>query len=195
MPLTDLLANQGLVLAARLIVATVFLLAAMAKLTQRPTFAADVLQYRLLPRPLGHAYAFALPWIELIVAAALFLGVLVPIGASLALILVFSFAVAVVSALARRLNLECSCFGLLYRERVGRQTLIRDGILALLCVEIVSFNNGRFDFTSIMTNPSSITNIVVIVLVIFTLLTSVILFVRSTEGRSRSHSEARQVLS
>ena len=42
------------------------------------------------------------------------------------------FMLAIGVAMIRRQNLNCSCFGLLYRERVGWGTQIRDGILVIL---------------------------------------------------------------
>ena len=137
-------ASQGFVLFARLLVASVFLMAGAAKLAQRQTFARDVQQYRLLPSVLARGYAFVLPWVELLVAVSLFSGVLARAAAGLALLLLLSFVFAVTSAMKRRLNLTCQCFGLLYRERVGSATLARDGILALLAVEVAAFDRGRF---------------------------------------------------
>lgn len=145
--------GQWLVLCARLLVAAVFLMAALTKIPRRQGFATDVLNYRLLPPQVARVYAYALPWLELAVATLLLGGILIPVAAGLALLLVVSFLVAVASAMARGLALDCSCFGLLYRERVGWPVLARDGLLALLIVAILLFDSGRFALPTVLSPP------------------------------------------
>ena len=40
-------------------------------------------------------------------------------------------------------NLECGCFGLLYRERIGMSTLARDTVLMGLSVVLVVFGSNH----------------------------------------------------
>lgn len=180
-----LLSNQGFVLVARLLVASVFVMAGAAKLPQRQTFADDIRQYRLLPNALARGYAFVLPWIELLVAASLFSGVLARAGAGLALLLLFSFLVAVGSAIARHLNLNCQCFGLLYRERVGSATLARDGILALLAAEVAVFGSGRFALPAVVAGlprPSDVSALVCTIVVFAASSTAALIAIRPPRG-------------
>ena len=44
--------------------------------------------------------------------------------------------IAVGVAMLRKQNLTCSCFGLLYRERVGWKTQIRDSVLLLMSLTV-----------------------------------------------------------
>jgi len=142
--------GQGFVLFARLALAAVFLMAGVAKLPQLYTFAVDVQKYRLLPSALARGYALTLPWLELVVAVSLFSGILAPTGAALALLLLLSFLVAVATAMVRRFDLNCQCFGLLYRERVGLSTLLRDGTLVLLALYVLTFDRGRFALPAVV---------------------------------------------
>lgn len=130
--------------AARLSLASVLLMAAITKLPRFRQHIVDIQQYRLLPNWLATAYATVLPWLELGAAVALFAGVWTTVGAGLALILLTSFLVAVAAAMKRGLDVTCSCFGLLYRERVGWRTLIRDAVLATLALIVLLFDNSRF---------------------------------------------------
>ena len=109
----------ALALLARLVLAAVFLMSALTKLSAPGRFAEDLRQYRILPKPLSTVFAWSLPFIELSAALLLIGGFLVT-WASLAVVaMLLSFMLAVGIAMARGDSLSCSCFGLLYRERVG----------------------------------------------------------------------------
>ncbi len=99
--------------AARLLVATVLLVAATPKLLDPAGFAVAVANYRLLSPPANYAVALGLPWIECLVALGLLFSPaaarrgawLLGIGLS-----VLFFGV-VASAWARGLDIACGCFG------------------------------------------------------------------------------------
>lgn len=114
----------ALVLSARLILGAVFLMSAIAKLVGPRQFAKDVQQYRMLPRPLASAFGYVLPYVELVTALLLLTGFYSNWAALTVAAMLVSFMVAVGVAMVRKLNLSCSCFGLLYRERVGWSTQI-----------------------------------------------------------------------
>ena len=64
-----------------------------------------------------------------------------------------SFMIAVGIAMGRKLNLNCSCFGLLYRERVGWSTQIRDGILLAMALLIVFGGTGDLTLMNMLAEP------------------------------------------
>jgi len=74
----------------------------------------------------------------------------VGVGAGIALVLLLSFMIAVASAMLRHLDLDCSCFGLLYRERIGWSVLARDGILAGLALGALLVESGRFALPTVV---------------------------------------------
>lgn len=119
-------------LVLRLIIAGVFAYAAVPKLIDPATFAADIENYRLLPENLlGHVALFV-PALELVVAAAL-LWPRYQRGASLiatGLLLVFSAAMA--QARMRGIDLSCGCFGAAFESKVSWWTVARSGGLAVL---------------------------------------------------------------
>ena len=61
--------------------------------------------------------------------------------ASLAVVaMLLSFMLAVGIAMARGDSLSCACFGLLYRERVGWPTQLRDGALLAMALFVLLFD-------------------------------------------------------
>jgi uncharacterized membrane protein YphA (DoxX/SURF4 family) len=96
---------------ARVVLAGVFAAAALPKIADPATFATDIVNYRLLPEAATALPAIVLPWIELTAALAVLWprsarGAAVLIGA-----LLLAFIAALLSAIARGLDIECGCFG------------------------------------------------------------------------------------
>lgn len=117
---------------AALIVAIVFVFAAVPKLLEPGSFAADILNYRVLPEPLvGHAALFV-PAFELSVA----LGLLWPRyqrgAALLAALMLVVFAGAMAQARVRGIDLSCGCFGAAFESKVSWWTVTRSSLLALI---------------------------------------------------------------
>lgn len=118
-------------LAIRLGAAAIWLVAGAAKVGGLDTFHAQVDQYRLLPHALEAPFAYALPFVELLVGLYLLVGLLTRGAAILGCVLMVLFLVAQVQAWARGLSLDCGCFGSLTHERVGLATVLRDVGLGL----------------------------------------------------------------
>lgn len=136
------LGHPVLTVAARVVLGTVFLMAGLAKMRLGRAFIGDVRQYRILPGPLAAAYALAVPWLEVGSALLLLTGFWMRLGAAVILALLATFVLATALAMARRMNLTCSCFGLLYRERVGVGTVSRDLVLVGLAAQILLGEGG-----------------------------------------------------
>ena len=145
-----------LLLLARLFLGAVFLMSAVPKLASPRQFARDVEGYGILRGPPATAFAWALPFVELGAALLLLTG-FYPTWASLvvsAMLLIFMIAVGI--AMARRLSLSCSCFGLLYRERVGWSTQVRDVVLLALAVFVLSGDHTSWTIIHMLTNVDRI---------------------------------------
>ena len=147
-------------LAVRLILGAVFLMSAVPKLAAPRQFANDVQQYRMLPRPLASAFGYALPYAELAAATLLLAGFYTEWAALGVAVMLVVFMVAVGVAMARKLNLTCSCFGLLYRERVGWSTQIRDAILLAAALFILVAENGGPTIADMIAEPGKLSNAV-----------------------------------
>jgi putative oxidoreductase len=130
-----LLRHPGLVMAAQLGIAVVFLAAALGKIGDTGTFARQIHHFRLLPFGLENTLAITLPWIELVAALALLLRFRPRAGAVITAGLMGLFVFVVASAVARGLDIECGCFGTSDAGRVGTAKLIENvGLLALALV-------------------------------------------------------------
>jgi uncharacterized membrane protein YphA (DoxX/SURF4 family)/peroxiredoxin len=116
-------------LAARLVLAAVFLLAGSTKLID-PFGTRKALRDFGMPAVLARPLVLLLPLLELVVAAALIPASLVWYGAWGALTLLALFLLAVGVAMARGRKPDCHCFGQIHSAPVGWQTLVRNVVLA-----------------------------------------------------------------
>jgi peroxiredoxin len=123
--------------AARLLLAAVFLLAGATKLID-PFGTRKALRDFGVPAVLARPLVLLLPLLELVVAAALIPAGLVWYGAWGALGLLVLFLLAVGVAMARGRKPDCHCFGQLHSAPVGRTTLIRNAVLAACAGWLIS---------------------------------------------------------
>jgi uncharacterized membrane protein YphA (DoxX/SURF4 family) len=128
-----------LALAARLYLASVFLLACVHKIADPRAFAVDVATYQILPLWAVNAVALWLPWVELAAALSLALGLRVRAGAWLVSLMMAVFLLAIGSALARGLDLSCGCFASqgAAEDPISWKTLARDGAWLLLALYVL----------------------------------------------------------
>ena len=127
--------------AARLALAVVFTLAAVAKLADRARSEEAVANLGI-PDRLTPAVASLLPVAELSVAALLVPSSTASFGAvgAAALLVVFSLVVALNLKAGNTPN--CHCFGQLGAKRIGPSTLVRNGLLAGLAVLVLAGGPG-----------------------------------------------------
>jgi len=123
--------RRRLVAVARALVALALALAGAVKVADPAVFAADIGHYRLVPPLLAGVLALYLPYLELLIAA----GLWVPAwrrGAQWAAAgLLLGFSAALVSVLARDIDLACGCYGASFESSAG-WALARN--VALLCL-------------------------------------------------------------
>ena len=98
-------------LVARLAVAAVLVVAAIAKLRDPQAFAQDIANYRMLPASMVPLAAAALPGVEIVLGAALALGIWTRGAGVASTALLALFTIAIGAALVRGIDIECGCFG------------------------------------------------------------------------------------
>lgn len=125
------------VLVARLLLGGLLIYAGAIKLPDGSQFAEAIANYRLLPAQANQLLAILLPWTEVLVGLLLIFGVWVRASALLALLMFLAFTAAVISALARGLDIDCGCFGTDTATRVGLHTLLIEAAGILLAVYLV----------------------------------------------------------
>ena len=131
-----LLFHRTTVRAAQIVIGAIMAIAALAKLGDQGAFAAQIHNFRILPLAAENLVAITLPWIELIAALALVLGVRARSGGILTSAMLAVFTVAVISAVARGLNFQCGCFGTADGTRVGYVKILEN--FAMLAIALLA---------------------------------------------------------
>jgi uncharacterized membrane protein YphA (DoxX/SURF4 family) len=128
---------QSALLVVRLVLAAVFLAAAVGKARDQAGTRRSLESFGV-PRALAPAIALALPVVEIAIAVAL-----VPVAtawwagvAALLLLVVFTAALAV--GLLRGVEADCHCFGAVSSRPVGPATIVRNLVLAALAAVLVA---------------------------------------------------------
>jgi uncharacterized membrane protein YphA (DoxX/SURF4 family) len=98
-------------LAARLILAGVFLVSGFLKAADPAQTKVAVRAYQLLPDGAAGAVAAVLPYLEIATGALLLFGLATRLAGILSGLLMIAFLIGVGSAAARGLNIDCGCFG------------------------------------------------------------------------------------
>jgi peroxiredoxin/uncharacterized membrane protein YphA (DoxX/SURF4 family) len=125
---------MDVLLACRLVLAAVLLVAAFAKLADRDGSRRSLEGFGV-PAPLAPAAAVALPLLELIVAIALVPVATAWVGALAGAALLLAFSAVLAVTIARGADTDCRCFGRLSSKRVGPAMLARN----LLLLAIAAF--------------------------------------------------------
>jgi uncharacterized membrane protein YphA (DoxX/SURF4 family) len=105
------LLSPWLTVRVQFVLAAFFVVAGIAKVADPPGFAHEVHNYGLAPAAAVNPMALILPWLEIIVGVALFLGIATRTAARILGILLVVFIVALSINLARGKPVDCGCFG------------------------------------------------------------------------------------
>jgi uncharacterized membrane protein YphA (DoxX/SURF4 family) len=119
-------------LVLRTLVAALFLFAAFTKLIDPSAFAQQIANYQLTPWPVTAGLALFLPALELCVGICLLVGCWESGALVWTTILLITFSIALVTAIARGLSIDCGCFGRSVENTGTIWPLVRN--LALLAV-------------------------------------------------------------
>ncbi len=123
MTLGERLAHPWLTVRTQIALGLFFVVAALPKIGDPPSFAHMILNYRIVPGPILNAMALGMPWLELLAGLAVILGIwrrtaTVLIGGML---LVFITAIGI--NLARGNPIDCGCFDVKAVGKTAEQQL------------------------------------------------------------------------
>jgi uncharacterized membrane protein YphA (DoxX/SURF4 family) len=105
-----LLDHPVFILAIRVVLGGMFIIASLDKIVDPAAFAASILNYKLIGPTPALIAATVLPWLELLAGLGLLLGIL-PRGSSLVIaVLLVVFTALIGTAMARGLDIACGCF-------------------------------------------------------------------------------------
>ncbi|HVN60208.1 MAG TPA: MauE/DoxX family redox-associated membrane protein [Gaiellaceae bacterium] len=117
--------------AVRLLAAGIWLAAGVAKVADLAHFRDQVAAYDVLPHALVGPFAYALPFVEIVLGLYLLVGLWIRPVAIVACVLMLVFIAAQAQAWYRGLVLDCGCFGTISQQKVGPLTILRDAALGL----------------------------------------------------------------
>jgi putative oxidoreductase len=121
------LTRKAVITICRLMLAAIFLAAALGKIANPKEFSDSVAAYRMLPITWVNIIAIVLPWVELVIGLALVSGIQTRQAALLSVLLNAVFIIAAISAMSRGLDIECGCFTVSKaHSNVGWMLLARD---------------------------------------------------------------------
>lgn len=103
--------NAWLRLVARLILGGVLLIAGLLKVGNLGESVLAVRAYRILPWDVTTVVGYALPLIEIFFGLLLIVGLFTRVSGIVGALLMLAFIIAIGSAWARGLSLDCGCFG------------------------------------------------------------------------------------
>jgi peroxiredoxin/uncharacterized membrane protein YphA (DoxX/SURF4 family) len=122
---------DSVVLAARLLLAGVFVVAAVGKLVDLPASRRSLVGFGL-PERAANVFGTALPFAELAVAISLIPRPSAQWGAVGALVLLLAFVAGIANALRQGEAPDCNCFGAIHSEPASSKTLVRNVVLAAI---------------------------------------------------------------
>lgn len=147
-----LLSNRYLLLAARLVLGMVFIVAAVPKIAAPESFAVSIEAYELLPLFVVNAAAIVIPWVELSCGLFLVAGCYARASSALLGALLALFIVAISAAVLRGLNINCGCFAGADATPVGWGKVLED--IALLIPAWLVFRTGNGPTTAVTESPA-----------------------------------------
>ena len=112
-----------LIRVCRIGIGLVMLAAALGKIGDPAAFSTQIHHFHLVPVAAENLLAVLLPWVELIAGLSLVLGAHARSGAWLSVAMMAVFTLAVTTAVARGLDIECGCFGTADATHVGGMKL------------------------------------------------------------------------
>jgi uncharacterized membrane protein YphA (DoxX/SURF4 family) len=151
--LREALTHPWLTVRTQIALGIFFVVAALPKIADPPSFAHMVYNYRLLPGPLVNLAALTMPWAELLMGIALICGIWRRTAAWLVGALLGVFIVAISINLIRGNAIDCGCFdvasaGLSVEERFHDMWLVivRDvGMLLLVAQGLLGADRAEGD--------------------------------------------------
>lgn len=140
---------------ARLVLAGVFFAAGASKVTDLAASGRAVNAYRLMPFDLAKAVGAALPFMELMLAAFLLVGLATRVAAGITGVLLVVYITGISSAWARGLSIDCGCFSAGGQLGAGQHPIylwdiLRDLTLLAVAVFLVRYPRSRLGLDTVL---------------------------------------------
>jgi uncharacterized membrane protein YphA (DoxX/SURF4 family) len=119
-----LLTHPWLTIRVQIALGVIFVVAALPKIADPPSFAHMIYNYRLVPSPLINISALVMPWLELLAGLALIVGVWKTAARTVITITLAVFIVAISINLGRDNAIDCGCFNVDDRGKSHGQRIV-----------------------------------------------------------------------
>jgi uncharacterized membrane protein YphA (DoxX/SURF4 family) len=119
----EALASPWLTVRVQIALGIFFVVAALPKLVDPPSFAHMIYNYRIAPGAFVNLMALVMPWFELLAGLALILGIWARTSAALVGALLLVFIVAISLNLERGNAIDCGCFDVTAANRTPEERL------------------------------------------------------------------------
>ncbi len=129
-------------LAARIILGSIFLFAAVSKIADPATFAEEIANYQILPNFAINIAAIIFPWVELVCGIFVITGLRLRATSATLGALTFIFTIAIAIAVAKGLNINCGCHTQVTAEKIGLQKILENIGLIILSA-LIYFSKGK----------------------------------------------------
>lgn len=137
------LAHPWLTIRVQIALGAIFVVAALPKIVDPPSFAHMIYNYRILPSGLINVSSLVMPWVELLCGLCLILGVWVRPARWIITLMLLVFIVAISVNLFRGNAIDCGCFdvssaGKTHDERLRDMwiVILRDTGMLLMCAQL-----------------------------------------------------------
>lgn len=117
------LTHPWLTIRVQIALGAIFVIAALPKITDPPSFAHMIYNYRLVPSSLVNISALVMPWVELLAGLALILGVWKAAARNVVAIMLAVFIIAISINLSRDNAIDCGCFNVADRGKTHEQRI------------------------------------------------------------------------
>ena len=146
------LAHPWLTIRVQIALGIIFVVAALPKIVDPPSFAHMVYNYKIMPWSLINPMALIMPWIELLCGLALILGIWTGTARTIVGGLLIVFVAAISYNLVRGNAIDCGCFdvsaaGKTAAERLAdmRFVILRDLGMLLMVAQLWYASRRRAD--------------------------------------------------
>jgi len=146
------LTHPWLTIRVQLALGAIFVIAAIPKIADPPSFAHMIYNYRLVPASLINLSALVMPWVELLAGLALILGVWRAAARNVIGILLAIFIIAISVNLTRDNAIDCGCFNVADRGKTHEQRIfdmkvdvVRDLGMLLMVAQLWWAEKRRLD--------------------------------------------------
>jgi uncharacterized membrane protein YphA (DoxX/SURF4 family) len=143
MTIKQALAHPWLTVRVQIALGLFFVIAALPKMVDPPSFAHMIYNYRIVPQALLNFMALTMPWVELFAGLALILGIWRGTARTIISALLVVFIIAIAINLARGNAIDCGCFdvaaaGKTREERLADMKLVifRDIGMLLMAAQL-----------------------------------------------------------